>query len=99
MPNRAPTHREREVLRYLAAGMRLELWPSRQSARVVVKGVTVTTLRANTVRDMAAAGWLGEHPERGYFLTLRGRDVAECGAFVRAFSESTQFSTPSTPST
>jgi hypothetical protein len=95
--NRVPTHREREVLRYLAVGMRLERGGT--FAYVTTKGVIVTKLRAHTVKLMEIAGWLGEDPERGCFLTMLGRDVAECGVFVRAFSESTSLSTPSTPTT
>lgn len=96
--SRAPTHREREVLRYLAVGMALERG-DKHAAHVVAKGVRVTTLHASTVRLMIAAGWLGEAPDGRVFLTMLGRDVAECGVFVRAFSESTSLSTPSTPTT
>lgn len=97
--NRVPTHREREVLRYLAVGMRLEYASSSSQVHVVVKGVTVTTLRPSTLQSMIDAGWLGKAPDGRVFLTMLGRDVAECGVFVRAFSESTSLSTPSTPTT
>lgn len=97
--SRVPTHREREVLRYLAVGMALERVPGTLAVRVTARGVVVTTLRASTVKVMQIAGWLGEAPDGRVFLTMLGRDVAECGVFVRAFSESTSLSTPSTPPT
>lgn len=88
MPSRAPSHRELELLRYLAVGMRFDAPPlgRPQLVPLVAKGVTVTTVQVSTVKELLRQGWIAE-AAGGVLLTARGRDVAECKAFVRAFAE------------
>jgi hypothetical protein len=86
--SRAPTHRELEVLRYLAAGnMRIAhtMVPGALHP-VLCKGVAVINLRARTVDALLQAGWIMSAMD-GYSLTCAGRDVAEVKTFVRAFAE------------
>lgn len=86
--SRAPTDRELEVLRYLAAG-NVRIAPAAPTSGmhpVLCRGVAVINIRARTVDALLQAGWIASGMD-GFKLTSTGRDVAEVKAFVRAFTE------------
>lgn len=85
---RAPTSRELEVLRYLAAG-NMRIGPTAPKSvlhPVLCRGVAVINITTRTVDALLQAGWVMSGID-GFSLTAHGRDVAECKTFVRAFAE------------
>jgi hypothetical protein len=85
MPSRAPTHRELEVLRYLAVGMHIGMATGKNTHPVLAKGVEVIRIQTRTINALCRAGWIAQTDDT-LTLTSAGRDVAECKTFVRAFA-------------
>jgi hypothetical protein len=89
--SRTPTVRELEVLRYLAAGMYIQLAPTKQRLHpVIAKNVTVISIQPATLTALYVAGWVDAKFAGKATITHAGRDVAECKTFVRAFAEGAQ---------
>lgn len=84
---RRPSRRELEILRWINAGAELyEVGTTQYRVGGIAAVGPNDLVQRRVIENMRAAGWLAFTP-RHAFLTLRGRDVAELSATVRAFAE------------